>query len=77
VIKWIQQPSQQQQGAGGIIQQKAVMLIPIAMDPKFYPSDQASRDRLELIYTQGGLACDQSDLSFLGEVISAGCQPGC
>ena len=64
-------------GAGGIIQQRAEMLVPIAMDPKFYPKDPELRDALEVVARKPMLERDADDLRLLGGIINQGCQPGC
>lgn len=65
-IKWMQQPCQQQQGAGGIVNDRAAKLIPAIMDPSFYDSlRNDDKNRAELISAAGALAASASDVAWM------------
>jgi hypothetical protein len=71
MVRWIRQPYQQQQGAGGIIQQRASKLIPAILDPSFYDSlSTEDKNRVETIAAAGALAASASDVSWIAQKLA-------
>jgi hypothetical protein len=57
-------------GAGGIVNQRAAVLIPVVTHPSFFgylsPSDQT---RVMDIQSRGALACDEGDVRYMGQLV--------
>lgn len=57
-------------GAGGIINQRAVVLIPAVTDPSFYDYlTPINQQKVEVIKTKGALACTEQDVQFMSEML--------
>jgi hypothetical protein len=65
-IKWMEQPCQQQQGAGGIIQQRAAVLLTAAQDTSIYDyMTDAQRDSVDDIAAKAPADRTQADINCL------------
>ena len=57
-------------GAGGIINQRAAVLIPAVSDPSFFDAlDASDKARCTGIVNKGSLACDEGDVRYMASLL--------